>query len=443
MKISQLYKQFTKVKKGIKKPANKAQSKKTNIPKSKTGLWNKKLNKVIVSSNRITMKGPNGEKDFFKRPVLGKGLQTGKTVVMQPGKEYKFPGDKEVLETRMQKGGLSRRQIYRDASAEVDRQTEALNTPEYKKLLQTEFYGPDSEDRPVQDMIDARRLNLDELRVDVPYMSFMNFGPSTYAKYKPGDHSILLKKGKYNPSFFRHELSHSLDSSYTPGATKVGDYFTQVLSQDLNSFINPPKRTKEYEYLSNPSEVKARLKALRDSSIDQGYELLQPGYDINNYKEGFSEGDKAQYKQLQDIGLSDNDINKYMYLFAKEDVAKQKIAQDGAEIPVDIDALYSRYQKDTTRYMQDGALEGTPEESLYPISEYQTRQYQAGGSLETSTAENPDRIAPVEITSKRAPWYKRMPRQIADRMGFYPYGYDTDPNDFSSQMARRISDATG
>ena len=364
MKISQLYKQFTKVKKGIKKPANKAQSKKTNIPKSKTGLWNKQLNRVIVPSNRITMKGPNGEKDFFKRPVLGKGLQTGKTVVMQPGKEYKFPGDKEVLETRMQDGGLSRRQIYRDVSAEVDRQTEALNTPEYKKLLQTEFYGPGSEDMPVQDMIDARRLNLDQLRVDVPYMSFMNFGPSTHAKYKPSDHSILLKRDKYNPSFFRHELSHSLDSSSTPGANKVGDYFTQVLSQDLNRPKNASSKNKEYEYLSDPSEVKARLKALRDSSIDQGYQLLQPGYDINTYKEGFSPGDKAQYQQLQDVGLSDDDINKYMYLFAKEDVAKQKIAQDGAEIPVDIDALYSRYQKDTRQYMQDGA-EVPYEESLY------------------------------------------------------------------------------
>lgn len=354
MKLSQLYKQYKKVKKGIKKPTNKVQSKKTNIPRNKTGLWNKQLDRVIVPSNRITMKGPNGEKDFFKRPVLGKGLQTGKTIVMQPGKEYKFPGDKEVLETRMQKGGLSRRQIYQDVSAEVDRQTEALNTPEYKKLLQTEFYGPDSEQMPVQDMIDARRLNLDQLRVDVPYMSFMNFGPSTHAKYKPGDHSILLKKGKYNPSFFRHELSHSLDSSFTPGANKVGDYFTQVLSQDLNRPDNASNKNKEYEYLSDPSEVKARLKALRDSSIDQGYQLLQPGYDINTYKEGFSPGDKAQYQQLQDIGLSDDDINKYMYLFAKEDIAKQKIAQDGAEIPVEIDALYSRYQKDTKQYMQEG-----------------------------------------------------------------------------------------
>lgn len=66
-------------------------------------------------------------------------------------------------------------------------------------------------------------------------------------------------------------------------------------------------------------------------------------------------------------------------------------------------------------------------------------QYQDGG--ETSTEQSPDRIAPIEISAKRDPWYKRLPRQVADRMGFYPYGYDTNPNDFSSQMARRIGSA--
>ena len=72
----------------------------------------------------------------------------------------------------------------------------------------------------------------------------------------------------------------------------------------------------------------------------------------------------------------------------------------------------------------------------------QTRRlnnYQDGG--ETSTEQSPDRIAPIEISAKRDPWYKRLPRQVADRMGFYPYGYDTNPNDFSSQMARRIGSA--
>ena len=68
-----------------------------------------------------------------------------------------------------------------------------------------------------------------------------------------------------------------------------------------------------------------------------------------------------------------------------------------------------------------------------------SRRFKEGGRRETSTEENPDRIEPIEITSKRAPWYQRLPRQVADRMGFNPYGYDTNPNDFGSQLARRIA----
>ncbi len=104
MEIKALYKKFLKHK-GISAPKNKAQSKKP-ITVSNVGLWDKSKKKVIVPSNRITMKGPKGEQDFFKRPVLATGLQSGKQVMMQPGREYYFPEDKTVFEKRMQSGGL-------------------------------------------------------------------------------------------------------------------------------------------------------------------------------------------------------------------------------------------------------------------------------------------------------------------------------------------------
>lgn len=104
MEIKALYKKFLKHK-GISAPKNKVQSKKP-ITVSNVGLWDKSKKKVIVPSNRITMKGPKGEQDFFKRPVLATGLQSGKQVMMQPGREYYFPEDKAVFEKRMQSGGL-------------------------------------------------------------------------------------------------------------------------------------------------------------------------------------------------------------------------------------------------------------------------------------------------------------------------------------------------
>ena len=95
MEIKALYKKFLKHKQ-ISAPKNKVQSKKP-IVVSGRGLWDKSKKKVIVPSNRITMKGPNGEQDFFKRPVLATGLQSGKQVMMQPGGEYYFPEDKQVF----------------------------------------------------------------------------------------------------------------------------------------------------------------------------------------------------------------------------------------------------------------------------------------------------------------------------------------------------------
>jgi len=44
---------------------------------------------VIVPSNHITMKGPNGELGYFKNPILGVGAD-GQEILMQPDQEYVF-----------------------------------------------------------------------------------------------------------------------------------------------------------------------------------------------------------------------------------------------------------------------------------------------------------------------------------------------------------------
>jgi hypothetical protein len=74
------------------------------VPVSNTGMWFQDKD-VVVPSNKITMKGPEGEEDYFKEPIIGIGMQSGKEIVMQPGKEYYFPEDKAVYEKKMQTGG--------------------------------------------------------------------------------------------------------------------------------------------------------------------------------------------------------------------------------------------------------------------------------------------------------------------------------------------------
>lgn len=75
------------------------------FPVRKTGMWYQEGD-VVVPSNEITMKGPNGEKDYFDSPIMGIGMQSGESQVMLPGEDYFFPKDDAVLETKMQKGGI-------------------------------------------------------------------------------------------------------------------------------------------------------------------------------------------------------------------------------------------------------------------------------------------------------------------------------------------------
>ena len=52
---------------------------------------------LVVPSNKISMKEDCGC-PLEKGKIKGTGLTTGISIVMEPGKEYEFPGDEEVLE---------------------------------------------------------------------------------------------------------------------------------------------------------------------------------------------------------------------------------------------------------------------------------------------------------------------------------------------------------
>lgn len=75
------------------------------VPVLSTGMWYQDGD-VVVPSDEITTKGPNGEKDFFEVPILAIGLDSGEAKVMEPGNDYSFPNDTAVYETKMQQGGI-------------------------------------------------------------------------------------------------------------------------------------------------------------------------------------------------------------------------------------------------------------------------------------------------------------------------------------------------
>jgi len=76
----------------------------TSIPIEETGMWYQNKD-VIIPSNKITMKGPKGEPNYFKNPIIGKGVDSGETQIMYPGNDYEFPNDSAVYEKQMQFGG--------------------------------------------------------------------------------------------------------------------------------------------------------------------------------------------------------------------------------------------------------------------------------------------------------------------------------------------------
>ncbi len=254
-------------------------------------------------------------------------------------KQFKDGGTNDPPKRKMtydttSKTSNTRSSIYQDAENIVNQETQTIQSPEYAALLQKEFYGDNTPNQATKERINARVENLNNLKVDVPFMSFLDFGKDELAKYDPTRHQIKVKKDRYDPGIFRHELSHSSDSSYTKGADEVGPYFSNVVTEDLKN-AKSEYSDETTKYMRDPSEIKARLKALRDASIEQGYKLMEPGYDINKYKEQLTPSEKMQYDQLKKSGVTDEQINKYMYLFAKNQTNTSKTAKVGARIDND------------------------------------------------------------------------------------------------------------
>jgi hypothetical protein len=109
------------------------------VPVRKTGMWYQDGD-VVVPSNEITMKGPDGEKDYFDSPIMGIGLQSGESQVMLPGEDYFFPEDEAVYETKMQAGGKkASKEMTPEQQARFDAYMKSslsrgIQTPEWLEL---------------------------------------------------------------------------------------------------------------------------------------------------------------------------------------------------------------------------------------------------------------------------------------------------------------------
>lgn len=299
MEVKALYKKFLKYK-GVSAPKNKVQSKKP-ITVSSTGLWDKNKKKVIVPSNRITMKGPKGEQDFFKRPVLATGLQSGKQVLMQPGREYYFPEDNEVFEKRMQGGGLYAVGPYDEMMA--PRQGNYLlpdiNRPSYKD----EFGGRRSEYKMgfndngkevlIPTVVQGKQLSEDEA-VDNYYRTGLHMGK--YDTVQDAENASALRTAKYN--MFEDPIRFKM-SDYVPNMQDGGTVQTNMLQ--------PIKKDEE----SLPVILDSLFSQFQKTKQEFGVEPEEEGATTELQKGGFKYTPPARTPFLRtspagNAGYSDN-----------------------------------------------------------------------------------------------------------------------------------------
>lgn len=281
MEIKSLYKKFLKYSKPT-APKSKVQSKKIDV--SKRGLWDKNKNKVIVPSNRITMKGPKGEQDFFKRPVLATGLQSGKQVLMQPGREYYFPNDEQVFEKRMQSGGEFAVGPYDQMKApkEGNYLLPDINRPSYKD----EFGGMRSEYKIgitdkgqevlIPTVVQGRQLTEDEAVANY-YKTGLHMGK--YNTVQDAENASALRTAKYN--MLADPIRFKM-SDYVPNMQDGGSVQTNILQpikKDeeslpiiLESLFSQFQKSKE-EFGVEPKESES----MGTPSLQDGGHVIQPG----------------------------------------------------------------------------------------------------------------------------------------------------------------------
>lgn len=457
MEIKSLYKKFLKYSKPT-APKSKVQSKKIDV--SKKGLWDKNKNKVIVPSNRITMKGPKGEQDFFKRPVLATGLQSGKQVLMQPGREYYFPNDEQVFEKRMQSGGEFLLGAASFAPPPIG--TAAGLTSAGINLQQgdLEGFGWDmagvltggaakwfkgasqaakaaGAGRVARNMGDKARFlqtasNPNIYKTIGTARDYPNYNTpvqrtpqreSTYVAPRPRP---IMQDGGTNPPDYSkfQEFNKTLPENLRNDNFKYNDPNTYDLygmwegSGKPNSFKDvqdgdffPLQEDGTYHGFSvNPNTgefLKPKNHATTWMEVKEGQ--LNP--DLKNQLIIQNERGRLQYvpRTMQDGGTVQTNM-------------LQPIKKDEESLPIILESLFSQFQKSREEFGVE------PEES----ESMGTPSLQDGALVKDEDI----RMDPIEINAELPPWYIRYPRKALRAA-------NAKLEDWGAQYAQRISDATG
>jgi hypothetical protein len=354
-------------------------------PVKSTGMWYQDGD-VVVPSNQITMKGPQGQPNYFNSPILGIGMQSGQQQVMQPGREYLFPNDQSVFETKMQNGGWLDQ--YQDGGDITDLNT-MKNAYDYTKKY---YNSPKFKERFINANLDSYGYGPTMNKIiDEEYNSTLskinnNLNSGSYYLLQGERHQpifdALIREYKGRPNPEREGIGSHFDSrtnttfvykdEKNDNNEKFGVSFIapHEFSHQAISGINtmPLKQREEIKnmqlrknlHLNNPNETKADIDAFRYYLYKNNiYNPMTEDF-TQEHLEKYKKIDNKAYKRLNELYL-DSDLIKLMNTVAKD------------------------YNINNNKnYVKYGG---------------QIKSYQEGG--ETSTEQNPTRMALIDISAKK------------------------------------------
>lgn len=149
--------------------------------------------------------------------------------------------------------------------------------------------------------------------------------------------------GKYKQSVYDHELSHATDTSRQPNG-EIATYIPESDIALMKSLKRAGLKDDDYtNYLSNPSEVRARINAIRSDAKDRGiYDPHTEKMNRKHYKEASSHGDISPFLDLEEIYGKRKALKLINTISDTSPVQPNDIAQNGIGIPGSVGFSYAR-----------------------------------------------------------------------------------------------------
>lgn len=206
-------------------------------------------------------------KEIIKKAALGSAIVTASLSPLKSNSQEIKQGEDNIK---------NKTEISMDPESYRNEYIKYIEHPSYKQRLTKEMYGDDIIDADKQEIIDSeyeKRLS------KIKSVPIEMLPPIDDASKDTSYFSLTTKSIKTTPNASYHELSHSLDYKDNFMTKQKG------FQGQLDKYLDNTIEILNSNYLSNRSEIKARLNSLRLKAIKlYGFDLNED-FDINKFEQ--------------------------------------------------------------------------------------------------------------------------------------------------------------